>query len=124
MIKTVLNTLKEQQKNYVIYQINIKGTVYIGSTNNYSRRMNEHLNDLKNKTHVNTKLQSSYTKHKQFESKIEKEGKTLFSEKTLREEQRYINRLSNSNISVASNNTMYDFKELLMDILDLLMEKM
>lgn len=117
-LKTVFNTLKKQKKNYIIYQINIGNTVYIGSTNNYSRRMNEHLDQLKLNQHHNRKLQDSYLTHKQFDSKILLELESYSRYRVLKWEQRLIALLSNSNEAKASNSVMFDFNEFVITLID------
>ena len=56
--------------NSGIYQIVINNKGYIGSTNNFSRRKNEHISLLKRNTHTNKKLQNSYNKYKKFNFNI------------------------------------------------------
>lgn len=124
MLKTVLNTLKKHQKDYVIYKINIGKTIYVGSTTYYPARMNQHLDLLKQKKHHNDKLQEAYLTYKQFESTILVSSFSSSKSKILKQEQRYINLFSNSNEATASKNSIYDFKEFVFDVYDLILRRL
>lgn len=103
---------------YTIYQISIGTAKYIGSTNNYQKRMAKHRKDLASKTHVNDRLQHQYNIGHGFKSKILTEFDTLFRYQVLIKEQRYINRYSNCNEAIASKVTQYSKKEFIMDLTD------
>lgn len=55
---------------YSIYRIKIGKAKYIGSTNNYQRRMAKHRKDLSENKHVNDLLQSEFNKGNKFNSEI------------------------------------------------------
>ena len=51
-------------KAYIYFIINkITGERYVGQTTNFVRRKNEHLSQLKDKTHINKKLQNAWNKY-------------------------------------------------------------
>lgn len=104
--------------NYYIYHIEVGKAHYIGSTSNYKRRMRQHLKDLKTNKHVNDYLQKEYNRTHKFKSSILQKSFTLFRDEILRDEQRWINKLSNSNEGVASKITKYTRKEFYQDMLD------
>lgn len=54
---------------YILRNIN-NNKIYIGSTKNYTKRMNEHSNDLRKGFHVNRHLQRSFNKGNIFISEI------------------------------------------------------
>lgn len=66
MVKNIFITnLMEVINMKYIYQIlnNLNGHCYIGQTNNYQRRFNQHKNDLKKGKHDNPYLQKAYDKY-------------------------------------------------------------
>lgn len=119
LLKTILNTLRKHKKDYVVYQITIGEILYVGSTSNYSLRMNQHLQSLKIGQHHNSKLQHAYLTHRLFDSKILFQSSTFFLKKRFRMEQRFINLISNSNEALAAKTVSYTFRELVMDCIDL-----
>jgi len=56
--------------NNVVYEIQIGPYRQVGSTNNLERRMSEHLNSLKKKSHANRFMQNAHSKYKSFSYKI------------------------------------------------------
>ena len=106
--------------NYVIYQLKSGNCKYVGSSVNFKRRFSKHLKDLKENKHCNDYLQSEYNRTGKIKYKILQSGFTLFKEEILRDEQRWINRLSNSNESTASKVTRYSRREFMQDTLDTL----
>ena len=72
-----------------IYQISIKGKIYIGSATNLYNRKHRHLHDLKNNKHCNKKLQNAFNKYGllSFEFKV---LENAITEKIIELEQMYI----------------------------------
>ena len=103
---------------YYIYLLEVGKAKYVGSTNNYKRRVNEHLKQLKQNSHVNDYLQSEYTRTKKFKASILLKASTLFKAEVLRDEQRYINTHSKCNEGVAAKITKYTRKEFMQDLID------
>lgn len=103
---------------YFIYLIECGSSKYVGSTNNYKIRKSQHLRALKKNNHPNDRLQSAFNNGHKLKFKILQTSETLFREEVLRDEQRWINKLSNSNESVASKQTKYSKKEFIQDMLD------
>lgn len=118
----LLKTLNIQKENYYIYKLNIgKNKVYIGSTNNYERRIKQHLKELQENNHHNSILQQAYLQDSFFNDNMCMSGSTYFHAKVLLIEQRLIDRYSNSNLAVASNKTELD--KLVWDLLDYILER-
>jgi len=106
---------------YYIYGINIGTAIYIGSTNNYKRRMSQHLKELEENTHNNNDLQHQFNLHNgEFSSIILKQFETCAKSKVFRLEQLYINKHSNANEAVASKNISYSWKWFFIDVFDYL----
>lgn len=103
---------------YYIYLLKCGSARYVGSTNNFTRRYRQHYKDLKQGNHVNDVLLKEFKKGHRLEHKILKTGHTLFNKQILIDEQRMINRYSNSNESIASKQFKYTKKEFCMDIID------
>lgn len=80
--------------------------------------MEQHLKDLRSNQHCNDRMQIQFNTTGNFHSTIIKQLDTVFRAKVLKVEQRYINKLSNSNEATASKNSSYNWQELLMDIVD------
>lgn len=108
--------------NYSIYFLKCGSAKYVGSSRKFERRYRQHLKDLKLNRHVNDTLQREYNKGHKVSYKILYSGKTLFPSEILRTEQRYINRYSNCNESVASTQVKYSKKEFLMDLTDFIVK--
>lgn len=108
---------------YQIYLLTCGQTKYVGSTVNFKRRFSQHLKDLKSNKHCNDKLQHEFNKGNKLKYKILQSSETLFREEILRDEQRWINKLSNSNEAVASKITNYSKKEFMQDMLDLIIKR-
>ena len=87
-------------KTGYIYQIKIGNNYYIGSTNDYNKRKQDHIYYLKNKKHVNRYVQNAYNKHKKADFSIRHKLKNIRLEELLDLEQRYIN-LSKYNLNIA-----------------------
>lgn len=108
--------------DFQIYLLKCGSAKYVGSTNNFKRRSSQHLKDLKENRHANDLLQKEFNKGHKLKHKILYSGSTFFNEEVLRTEQRYINRYSNCNESVASKQTKYSRKEFIQDMLDLIVK--
>jgi len=104
--------------SYVIYLLKCGKCRYVGSSINFKRRHQQHLKDLKLNRHVNDFLQLEYNKGYKVEHKILMKGFTLFKRQILLDEQRMIEKYSNSSETSASAYTNYSKKELLMDLTD------
>lgn len=104
--------------NYVIYLLKCGKCRYVGSSINFKRRHQQHLKDLKLNRHVNDFLQLEYNKGYKVEHKILMKGFTLFKRQILLDEQRMIEKYSNSSETSASAYTNYSKKEILMDLTD------
>lgn len=108
--------------HYQIYLLICGKARYVGSTNNFKRRFSQHIKELREGTHSNDILLAEYQKGHKIKYKILQTSETMFREEVLRDEQRWINRLSNSNEAVASKVTSYSKKELRQDMLDLIVK--
>ena len=110
-------------EQYYIYKIQIEETVYIGSTNNFDRRIREHKKDLKEERHINTSLQQAFnlTPNK-FSVTICLSLFTHSKSKVYDVEQRYINKYSNSNEATASKDYTYNLEELETDLIDMFLK--
>lgn len=104
---------------YFIYCIQSGSAKYIGSTNNYTRRMQQHRKELEENTHVNNILQAEYNKTGEFSTLILVQSETVFRKKVLKVEQRHIRKHSNCNEGTAAKEFYYDLSELGMDIVDI-----
>lgn len=102
-----------------IYKIQCGTAIYIGSTNNPTRREYQHTKDLQENKHVNDRLQEEYNRGHGVYFEIIKKLRTRSTKKLLKTEQRLIEKYSNSNEATAAANTDYDLEELGIDILDL-----
>jgi len=111
---------KQLLNSYCIYLIRLDTVVYIGSTNDFERRMSQHLKDLRTNAYCNDKMQEQWNYSKNFHATVLEEFNTLFPTKVLKKEQRYINQYSNANEATASKNSKYSWSEFLMDIIDTL----
>lgn len=87
----------------VIYKISniINGKIYIGSTNNYNRRIKSHIKSLNNNCHKNTRLQRSWNKYGSNNFKFEILENV--NGNLLEREQYYINTLKSYNKSIGFN---------------------
>lgn len=95
----------------------------MGSSNNFlKRRLPNHLKALRENKHVNDFLQSEYNKGHKVEHEILYSGKTFFKAEILRTEQRFINKFANANEGIASTQVKYSIKELIQDMLDLIVK--
>lgn len=104
--------------HYVIYLLTCGKCKYVGSSNNFKRRLAQHKKQLESNTHANDFLQLEFNKGHKLNHKILKQSYTIFKRQILLDEQRLINRYSNSNEAVASNYTNYSRKEFFMDLTD------
>jgi len=109
--------------HYQIYLLTSGKARYVGSTNNFKRRFGQHIKELKEGSHPNNYLQSEFRKHRKVKYKILQSSETLFREEILRDEQRWINRLSNCNEGTASKQTKYSKKEFRQDMLDFIIKR-
>lgn len=107
---------------YQIYLLTCGSVKYVGSTVNFKRRFSQHLKDLRTNKHCNDLLQQSFNQGHKIKYKILQSSETLFREEIFRDEQRWINKLSNSNEAVASRQTSYSKKEFYQDMLDLIVK--
>jgi len=106
-----------------IYIMKCNSYVYVGSTNNPKRRKRDHIRKLKSGNHVNDKLLEAYsTKKYKLSFKTLKSFRTRSKKKVLKVEQRFINLYSNSNEAIASSDPKYNWEELRIDIIDLLLK--
>lgn len=103
---------------YVIYNLKCGRASYIGSSNNFKRRLSQHLKALNSNSHSNDLLQTEYNRRKELRSKVLTKFNTMFRSQVLLKEQRYINRYSNCNEAKASKIVSYSKKEFLMDLAD------
>ena len=86
-------------KAYIYYIINkITGERYVGQTTNFVRRKNEHLSQLKNKTHINKKLQNAWNKYGENNFIVEKiQYDNISKEELNNEEIKYIKQYDSYN---------------------------
>lgn len=107
---------------YKIYLLTCGSVKYVGSSINFKRRYRQHLKDLKANKHCNDLLQQSFNQGHTLKYKILQSSETLFRAEVLRDEQRWINKLSNANESIASKQTKYSRKEFMQDLLDFIVK--
>ena len=86
-------------KAYIYFIINkITGERYVGQTTNFVRRKNEHLSQLKNKTHINKKLQNAWNKYGENNFIVEKiQYDNISKEELNNEEIKYIKQYDSYN---------------------------
>ena len=86
-------------KAYIYFIINkITGERYVGQTTNFVRRKNEHLSQLKNKTHINKKLQNAWNKYGENNFIVEKiQYDNISKEELNNEEIKYIKQYNSYN---------------------------
>ena len=86
-------------KAYIYFIINkITGERYVGQTTNFVRRKNEHLSQLKDKTHINKKLQNAWNKYGENNFIIEKiQYDNISKEELNNEEIKYIKQYDSYN---------------------------
>ena len=86
-------------KAYIYFIINkITGERYVGQTTNFVRRKNEHLSQLKDKTHVNKKLQNAWNKYGENNFIVEKiQYDNISKEELNNEEIKYIKQYDSYN---------------------------
>ena len=86
-------------KAYIYFIINkITGERYVGQTTNFVRRKNEHLSQLKDKTHINKKLQNAWNKYGENNFIVEKiQYDNISKEELNNEEIKYIKQYDSYN---------------------------
>lgn len=86
-------------KAYIYFIINkITGERYVGQTTNFARRKNEHLSQLKDKTHINKKLQNAWNKYGENNFIVEKiQYDNISKEELNNEEIKYIKQYDSYN---------------------------
>lgn len=86
-------------KAYIYFIINkITGERYVGQTTNFVRRKNEHLSQLKDKTHINKKLQNAWNKYGENNFIVEKiQYDNISKEELNNEEIKYIKQYNSYN---------------------------
>ena len=86
-------------KAYIYFIINkITGERYVGQTTNFVRRKNEHLSQLKDKTHINKKLQNAWDKYGENNFIVEKiQYDNISKEELNNEEIKYIKQYDSYN---------------------------
>lgn len=109
--------------HYQIYLLTCGKARYVGSTNNFKRRFSQHIKELREGTHSNDILLAEYQKGHKIKYKILQTSETMFREEVLRDEQRWINRLSNCNEGTASKVTKYTKKEFRQDMIDFIVKR-
>jgi group I intron endonuclease len=80
---------------HAIYKITskINGKIYIGSANNYGKRINSHLNNLKNNKHHSKYLQNHFNKYGISDLQFSILELVMFCEDLIKREQYYIDTL-------------------------------
>lgn len=86
-------------KAYIYFIVNnLTGERYVGQTTNFARRKKEHLSQLRNNSHINSKLQNSWNKYGEENFIIEKIQYDNISKDELNEEEkRYIKKYDSYN---------------------------
>lgn len=99
-------------KAYIYFIVNnLTGERYVGQTTNFARRKKEHLSQLRNNSHINSKLQNSWNKYGEENFIIEKYNTIIFLKKNIKiHQKKNVKRLERKNFKNGIYNLIQKIK--------------